>query len=208
MDFSMPESPVLHHLPDFAQIHVHWVGDVIQPSHLCYPLLLLPSIFPSTRVFSDELLLHIKWPKCWSFSMSPSNEYLRLISFWIDWFDFLWDWLVWSPCSPRDSKESSPAPQFESINSSASVLLMVLLSHPYITTGKTIALTIWTLAGKVMSLPFYYNELAHAIMKAHKSQDVQLASWRPKRAESTAPVQVRAGSRLRKRVLVWVQRQE
>ena len=70
------------------------------------------------------------------------------------------------------------------------------------TTGKTIALTIWTLAGKVMSLLFYYNELAHAIMKAHKSQDVQLASWRPKRAESTAPVQVRAGSRLRKRVLV------
>ena len=79
---------------------------------------------------------------------------------------------------------------------------MVLLSHPYTTTGKTIAWTIWTLAGKVMSLLFYYNELAHAVMEAHKSQDVQLASWRPKRADSTAPVQMQTGSRLRKRVLV------
>ena len=122
--------------------------------------------------------------------------------------DFLWDWLDCSPCGPRDSKESSPAPQFESINSSASIFFMILLSHPYMTTGKTTALTIWTFAGKVMTLLFYYKELAHAVMKAHKSQDAQLASWRPKRVDSTAPVQIWAGSRLRKSVLVWVQRQE
>ena len=82
---------------------------------LCHPLLLLPTIFPSIRVFSNELALCIRWPKYWSFSFSISpSEYSGLISFRIDWFDLL----VWSPCSPRDSQESSPAPQFESINSS------------------------------------------------------------------------------------------
>ena len=87
---------------------------------LCHPLLLLPSIFPSIRVFSNELALRIRWPKYWSFcfSISPSNEYsleCSLISFRIDWFDVL--------CSPRDSQVSSPAPQLESINSSALSLL-------------------------------------------------------------------------------------
>ena len=80
---------------------------------LCHPLLLLPSIFPSTRVSSSELALHISWPKYWSFSLSisPSNEYSGLISFRIDWLDLL--------ASPRNSQESSLAPQFKSINSSA-----------------------------------------------------------------------------------------
>ena len=77
---------------------------------LCRPLLLLPSIFPSFRAFANELSLHNRWPKYWSFSfsISPSNEYSGLISFRIDWFDLL-------PCSPRDSQESSPTPQFKSI---------------------------------------------------------------------------------------------
>ena len=113
-----PGFPVLHHLPEFAQTHVHWVRDTIQPSHPLSPPSLLPSNFPSIRVFSNELALHIRWPKHWSitFSISPSNEYSGLISFRIDW-------LVWSPCCPRDSQESFPAPQFESINSSVLSLL-------------------------------------------------------------------------------------
>ena len=82
---------------------------------LYHPLLLWPSIFPSMRVFSSESALHIRWPKCWSFSISPSNEYSGLISFRIDWFDLL--------AVHRTLKESSPTPQFESINSSALILL-------------------------------------------------------------------------------------
>ena len=90
------------------------IESVMPSNHLvvCHLLLLLPSIFTSIRVFTNELALHIRWPKYWSFSfsISPSNKYSGLISFRIDWFD--------SPCSPRDSQESSPAPQFESISSS------------------------------------------------------------------------------------------
>ena len=90
--------------------------ELVMPSNhltLCHPLLLLPSIFPSIRVFSNESALHIRWPKYWSFSLSISlsNEHPGLASFRMDW--------VGSPCSPRDSRESSPAPQFKSINSSA-----------------------------------------------------------------------------------------
>ena len=113
--------------------------ELVMPSNhliLCYPLLLLSSIFPSTRVFSSELTLYIRWPEYWSFSfsLSPFKEYSGLISFRIDWFDLL-------AVQPRDSLKSSPAPQFESINSSVLSLLMVQLSHPYMTNGKTIALT-------------------------------------------------------------------
>ena len=91
MDCSTPGFPILPCLPEFAQIHVHWVGEAIQPSVLCHPLLLLPSIFPSIEVFSNESALSIRWPKYWSFgfSISPSNEYSGLISFLIDWFDLL-----------------------------------------------------------------------------------------------------------------------
>ena len=90
---------------------------------LCCPLLLLPSIFPSNRVFSNESTLRIRWPKYWSFSfsISPSNKYSRLVSFY--------DWLVWSPCWPRDSQESSPTPQFKSINSL--VLSFLISIHDY-----------------------------------------------------------------------------
>ena len=91
MDCSTPGFPVLHHLPELAQTHVHWVGDAIQPSHPLSSLLLPPSIFPSIRVFSNESVLHIRWPKYWSFSfsISPSNEYSGLISFRMDWLDLL-----------------------------------------------------------------------------------------------------------------------
>ena len=86
-----PGFPVLHHLPEFAQTYVHWVGDAIQLSHLSRPLLLLPSIFPSIRVFPTESALRLRWLKYWSFSVSvsPSNEYSGLISFGIDCFDLL-----------------------------------------------------------------------------------------------------------------------
>ena len=82
MDCSTPGFHYLHYLPEFAQTHVHWVNDAIQPSHLLSPLFLLPAIFPSIRVFSKQSVLHIKWPKYWSFSfsISPSNEYSGLIS--------------------------------------------------------------------------------------------------------------------------------
>ena len=114
------------------------------------PLLLLPSTFPSIRVFSNESALCIRWPKYWtfSFSISPSNEDLGLISFKID--------LVWSPCNPRDSQESSPTSQFRIINSSMLSLFYgpTLTSvHDYFT-GKTIALTRQTFVGKVLSLLF------------------------------------------------------
>ena len=86
-DCSMPGFPVLHQLPELTQTHAHQVGDVIQPSHPLLSLLLLPSIFPSIRVFSNESVLHIRWPKYWSFSfsISPSNEYSGLIFFRMDW---------------------------------------------------------------------------------------------------------------------------
>ena len=83
LDCTMPGLPVHHQLQEFTQAHVHWFGDVIQSSHLCRPLLLLPSIFCSIRIFSNESILRIRWPKYWSFNfnISPSNEYSGLISF-------------------------------------------------------------------------------------------------------------------------------
>ena len=101
----------------------------VMPSNqltLCYPLLLLPPVFPRIRVFSNKSALHIRWPTYWNFSISPSNEYSRLSSFRIDWFDLLQNGLVGSPCSPRDSQESSPTPQFKSIN----FLVLSLLYGP------------------------------------------------------------------------------
>ena len=116
----------------------------VMPSNqliLCCPLLLLSSIFPSIRVFSNELAFRIRWPKyrSFSFSISPSNEYSGLISFKIDWFDLF---------AVQGTLKRFPAPQFKSINSSALSFFMVQLSHPYMTTGKTIALTIGPLSAK------------------------------------------------------------
>ena len=91
MDHSTPGLPIHHQLPEFIQTHVHRVGDAIQPSHPLSSLLLLPSIFPSIRVFSNESVLHIRWTKYWSFSfnISPSNEHPGLIFFMMDWLDLL-----------------------------------------------------------------------------------------------------------------------
>ena len=113
MNRSMPGLSVHHQLPEFTQTHVH--RSVMPSNHLilCHSLLLLPSIFLSIRVFSDESVLQVRWPKYWSFSfsISPSNEYSGLISFRMNCLNLL-------PCSPRGSQESSPTPQFKSINSS------------------------------------------------------------------------------------------
>ena len=91
MDYSTPGFPVHHQLPELIQIHVHRLTDATQPPHPLLALLLLPSIFPSIRVFSSESVVHIRWPKYWSFnfSNSPSNEYSGLISFRMDWLDLL-----------------------------------------------------------------------------------------------------------------------
>ena len=147
---SMPGFPVLHYLPELAQIHVYWVWCHQWSFPLsCYPLLLLPSIFPSIRVFSNESAVCIRWPKFWSFgfSISPSNDYSGLISFRIDWFDLLAvQGTLKSPFQHHSSKVSIL--QF-------SVYFMVQLSNPYTTIGKTIALTLRIFVGKVMSLLFY-----------------------------------------------------
>ena len=123
----------------------------VMPSNhltLCHPLLLLPSIFPSIRVFSDESALHIRWPKYWSFSfnISPSNEHPGLISFRMDWLDLL---AVQGTVKNLLQHHSSKASILQ-----CSAFFMVQLSHPYMTTGKTIALTRRTFVGKVMSLLF------------------------------------------------------
>ena len=135
MDCSMPGSPVHHLLPEVAQTHFHCVTDAIQLLILCRPLLLLTSNFPSIRVFSKESVLHIRWPKPWScgFSISLSDEYSGLISFRMDWLELL---------EVKGSLKSF----LQNHSSKASILLcsaffIVQLSHPYMTTGKTIALT-------------------------------------------------------------------
>ena len=145
MDCSTPGFPVLHCLPEFAQIHVPRGGHANDHLILCCPLL-LPSIFPSIRVFSNESGLHIRWPKYWSFSLSISlsSDYSDFISFRIDWFDLL-------------ALQGTLKNLLQHQNSKTSVLqcpafFMVQLSHPYMTTGKTIALTRWTFVGKLMSL--------------------------------------------------------
>ena len=116
---------------------------------------LLPSIFPSIKVFSGELSLHIRWPKYWSFSfsISPSNEYSVLISFRIDWFDLLA--VQGSLKSLLQHHSSKPSILWHS------AFFMVQLSHPYMTAGKNIALTIWTFVGKVVSLlfAFFYRHI-------------------------------------------------
>ena len=122
----------------------------VMPSNhliLCRPLLLLPPIPHSIRVFSNESVLCIKWPKYWSFSISPSNEYSGLISFRMDWFDLL---AVQETLKSLLQHHSSKASILQ-----CSAFFIVQLSHPYVTTGKAIALTRWTFVGKVMSLLLY-----------------------------------------------------
>ena len=149
MDWSMPGYPILHHLLELAQTYIHWVGDAIQLSH--------PLSSPSLPAFnlsqhhglSNESALRISWPEYWSlsFSISPSNEYSALISFRMDWFDLF-------------AVQGTLKCLLQHHSSKTSVLwclafFMVQLSHPYMTTGKTIALTRQIFVGKVMSLLFH-----------------------------------------------------
>ena len=143
MDCSMPCFPVLYHLLELAQKHVPQVGDAIQPSHpLSSPSPPAFIIFPSIRVFSNESALCIRWPKYWSFSfsISPSNEYSGLISLRTDWFDLL---AVQGTLRSLQHHSSKTSILWHS------AFLIVQLSHPYMTTGKTIALTIQTFVDNV-----------------------------------------------------------
>ena len=147
------------------------IESVMPSNHLtlCRLLLLTPSIFPSIRVFSSEPVLHIRWPKYWSscFSINPSNEYSGLISFRIDWLDLL-------------DVQRILKSLLQYLSSKASILLCsafftVQLSHPSMTTGKTIALTRWTFVGKVMSLPF--NVLSKLVIVFFPRRKHLLISW-------------------------------
>ena len=148
MDCSMSGLPVHHQLPELTQTMT--IESVMPSNHLifCCPLLLLSSIFPSIWLFSNESVLCIRWPKHWSFSfnISPSNEYSGLISFRMDWVDFL---AVQGTLKSLLQHHSSKASVLQ-----FSAFFIIQLSHPYMTTGKTIALTRWTFFGKVMSLIF------------------------------------------------------
>jgi len=144
---------------------------VISSNHLilCHPLLLLPSIFPSIKVFSNESALHIRWPKYWSFSfnISPSNEHLGLNSFRMDWLDLL-------------AVQGTLKSLLQHHSSKASILwcsafFIVQLSYSYMTTGKTIALTRWTFVGKVMSLLF--NMLSRLVITFLPRRKHLLISW-------------------------------
>ena len=166
MDCSTPGLPVHHQLPEFTQTHVHWalqaslsitsfqslpklmsIESVMPSNHLilCCPLLFSPSIFPSIRVFSNESVLHIRWPKYWSFrfNISPSNEHSGLISFRMDWLDLL-------------TVQGTLKSLLQHHSSKASILwhsafFIVQFSHPYMTTGETIALTRQIFVGEVYS---------------------------------------------------------
>ena len=151
MNLSIPAFPARHQLPEFTQTHVHWVGDAIQPSHLLSSLLFPPSIFPSIRIFSNESALYVRWPKYWSFSfnISPSNEHPGLISFRMDSLDLL---AVQGTLKTLLQHHSSKASSLQ-----CSAFFIVQLSHPYMTTGKTVALTRQTFVDKVMSLLYQFS---------------------------------------------------
>ena len=156
MDRSMPGFPVHHQLPELTQTHVHWVGDAIQPSH---PL----------SSGSNESGLCIRWLNYWSFSfnISPSKEHSGLISFRMDWLDLL---AVQETLKSLLQHHSSKASIFW-----RSAFFIVQLSHPYMTTGKTIALTRWTFIGKVMSLLF--NMLSRLVITFLPRSKHLLISW-------------------------------
>ena len=147
MDCSTSGFSDLRYLLEFSHTHVHWVSDTIQPPQPLLPSSPFASVFLSMRIFSNESALRIRRPGYWSFSLSisPSKEYSGLISFRIDWFDLLVQGTLKTLLQHHSSKASILW---------CSDFFMVQLSYPYMTTGKTIALTIWTFLGKVMSLVF------------------------------------------------------
>ena len=167
MEYSTPGFPILHYLLELAQTHVHWVNDAIQP----------PRLLSSSSAFSlsqhqglfQWVSLHIRWPKYWSFSfsISPSNEYSALISVRIDCFDLR---AVQGTLKSFLQHHSSKASILW-----RSTLFMVQLSHPYMTTGKTVALIIWTFVGKVMFL--LYNILSRFVIAFPLRSKHLLISW-------------------------------
>ena len=169
MNHSTLGLPVHHQLPEFTQTHVHWVGDAIQPSH--------PLLSPSPpvlnlsqhQVFSNESALCIRWPKYWSFSVniSPSNEHPGLISFRMDWLDLL---AVQGTLKSLLQHHSLKASILQCLD-----FFIVQLSHPHMTTGKTIALTRRTFVGKVMSLLF--NTLSRLVITSLPRNKCLLISW-------------------------------
>ena len=166
---STPGLPVHHQLSEFTQPTSIELVTPFNHLILCCPLFLLPSIFPSIRVFPNESVLRIRWPKYWSFSFSitPSNEYSGLISFRIEWFDLL-------------AVQGTLKSLLQHHSSKASILwrsafFIVQLSYPYMTTGKTIALTRWTFVGIVMSLLF--NMLYRLVIAFFPRSKHILISW-------------------------------
>ena len=169
MDSSTPGFPVLHHLQNLLKFMP--IESVLPSNHLilCRPPLLPPAIFPSIRVFSKESALRIRWPKYWSFSfnISPSNEYSGLISFKMNWLDLL---AVQGTLKSLLQHHSSKASILRH-----SAFFMVQLSHPYMPTGKAIALTRQTFVGKVMSLLF--NMLSRLVITFLPRSKHHLISW-------------------------------
>ena len=155
---------VHHQLPELAQTLVHPVGEDMQPYQPCSLLLFRPSIFPSIRVFSSESVLRIRWPKYWSFSISSFNEYSGLISFRMDWLDLLAVQRTLKSLLQHHSSKASILRR--------SAFFIVQLSHPHITTGKTIALTI---VSKVMSPLF--NMLSRLVRAFLPRSKCLLISW-------------------------------
>ena len=169
MDCSTAGLPVHHQLPELAQTPVHRVSDVIHHLISCRPLLLLLSVFPSIRVFSKESALRIRWPKYWSFSfnISHSNEHTGLISFRMDWLGLL-------------TVQGTLKSLLQHHSSKVSILwcsdfFIVQLSHSYMTTGKTRALTGWNFVGKVKSLLF--NMLSRLVIAFLLRSKCLLISW-------------------------------
>ena len=165
MNHSMPGLPVHHQLPEFTQTHVHWVGDAIQPSHP------LSSPSPPALNLSQHqgLFQWVRWPKYWSFSfsISPSNEHSGMISFRMDWVDFL-------------AVQGTLKSLLQHHSSKASILLhsavfIVQLSHPYVTTGKTIALTMQTFVSKIT--PLLFNMLSRWVIAFLPISKRLLISW-------------------------------
>ena len=167
MNCGMLGLPVHHQLPEFTQTHVHRVGDATNYLILCHSLL-LPSIFLRIRVFSNESILYSRWPKYWSFSfsISPSKEHSGLI-FRMDWLDLL-------------AVQGTLKSLLQHHRSKASILrrsafFTVQFSHPYMTTGKTIALTRWTFVGEVMSL--FFSMLSRLVIAFLPRSKHLLISW-------------------------------
>ena len=169
MNRSTPGLPVHHHLPEFTQTHVHRVIDAISHLILSRPLLLLPPISPGVRVFSNESILLMRCPKYWSFSFSiiPSKDHSGLISFRMDWLDLL---AVQGTLKNLLQHHSSKASILR-----RSAFFTVQLSHLYMTTGKTIALTRRTFVGKVMSL--LLNMLSRLLITFLPRSKHLLISW-------------------------------